>query len=75
MLNLAVRLSRHAKNQARNLRLSIADVESIIQRPAYIDRDRHGKPRYTGEIRGVRVRAVVAIDEPDLIVTIHKRRR
>jgi hypothetical protein len=27
-----------------------------------------------GEIRGIRVRVVVALDEPDLIVTIHKRR-
>jgi len=32
------------------------------------------KPQYTGEIRGVRVRVVVALDELDLIVTIHKRR-
>lgn len=70
-----MRLSRHAKNQARSLRLSVADVESVIQRPMRIDRDRHGKPRYTGVIRGVRVRAVVAVDEPDVIVTIHKRRR
>jgi hypothetical protein len=55
--------------------LSIADIESVVQRPVQIDRDRHGKPRYTGEIRGVRVRAVVAVDEPDVIVTIHERRR
>jgi hypothetical protein len=30
---------------------------------------------YTGDIKGVRVRIVVALDEPDLIVTIHERRR
>jgi hypothetical protein len=29
----------------------------------------------TGEIRGVRVRVVLALDEPDLIVTIHDRRK
>jgi hypothetical protein len=41
----------------------------------FVDSDEDGKPRYTGEIRGVRVRVVVALDEPDLIVTIHERRR
>jgi len=34
-----------------------------------------GKSRYVGLIRGERVRIVVAVDEPDLIVTIHRRRR
>jgi hypothetical protein len=41
----------------------------------HVDRDGNGKPRYTGEIKGMRVRVVVALDEPDLIVTIHERRR
>lgn len=40
-----------------------------------LDRDSKGKPRYTGEIGDVCVRIVVALDEPDLIVTIHERRR
>jgi hypothetical protein len=47
----------------------------VIEEPLYIDCDEDGKPRYTGEIRGVRVRIVVALEEPDLIVTIHERRR
>jgi hypothetical protein len=33
--------------------------------------EQQGKSRDTGEIRGFRVRIVVALDEPDLIVTIH----
>jgi hypothetical protein len=28
-----------------------------------------------GEARGIRVRVVVALDDPDLIVTIHRGRR
>jgi hypothetical protein len=53
---------------------SVGDVERVIEDPLDFDRDEKGKPRYTGEIQGVRVRVVVALDEPDLIVTIHDRR-
>jgi hypothetical protein len=50
-------------------------VERVIEEPISIDHDEDGRPRYTGEIRGVRVRVVVALDEPDVIVTIHERRK
>jgi hypothetical protein len=70
-----MRFTRHAKNEARWLRASVADAEAVIAHPIRVDRDEDGKPRYTGEIRGIRVRVVVALDEPDLIVTIHQRRR
>jgi hypothetical protein len=70
-----MRFTRHARNWARRLKLDVADAEELIARPDRVDRDRYGKPRYTGEVRGIRVRAVVAVDEPDLIVTIHRRRR
>lgn len=46
-------------------------MELVIAEPEAVDVDEYGKPRYIGEIRGVRVRVVVALDEPDLIVTIH----
>jgi hypothetical protein len=46
----------------------------VIAEPEAVDFDEYGKPRYIGEIKGVRVRVVVALDEPDLIVTIHDRR-
>jgi hypothetical protein len=70
-----VRLSRYAKNRLRRLEASIEEVERVIEEPASFDRDRRGKPRYTGEIQGVRVRIVLALDEPDLVVTIHYRRK
>jgi len=72
---VGVRLSRHAKNELRRLRATVADVERMIADPTRVDRDRFGKPRYTGYINGIRVRAVLALDEPDFVVTIHKRRR
>jgi acetylglutamate kinase len=70
-----MRFTRHAKNKARGLGMNVADAEAVIAQPFTVDRDEDGKPRYTGEIRGIRVRVVVALDEPDLIVTIHDRRR
>ena len=69
-----MRFTRHAKNKARWLRMSLADVEGVIAHPAHMGRDEDGKPQYVGEVRGVSVRVVLALDEPDLIVTIHRRR-
>jgi hypothetical protein len=69
-----MRLSRHAKNELRRLKATVVDVEGVIADPIRVDRDRFGKPRYTGYIRELRVRVVVALDEPDFIVTIHERR-
>lgn len=70
-----MRFTRHAKNNARQLGWGIMDAEAVIAHPVQVDQDGSGKPRYTGYIRGVRVRVVVALDERDLIVTIHERRR
>jgi hypothetical protein len=69
-----VRLTQHAKNYLRRLGATVADVECVIAEPETVDFDEYGKPRYIGEIEGVRVRVVLALDEPDLIVTIHDRR-
>jgi len=54
---------------------TLEEVERVIMEPVRVDQDPDGRLRYTGAIRGVRVRVVVALDEPDLIVTIHERRR
>jgi hypothetical protein len=69
-----VRFSRHAKNNARDLNASVEDAECAIQDAFSVDVDYDGRPRYTSYIRGIRVRIVVALDDPDLIVTIHERR-
>jgi hypothetical protein len=70
-----VRLSRHAKNEIRRFKATVAEVERVIAHPIRVDRDPFGRPRYTGYIGGTRVRVVIALDEPDFVVTIHKRRR
>jgi hypothetical protein len=70
-----VRFSRHAKNNARDLGVTIKDAECVIEQAIHTDTDAGGRPRHTGYIRDVRVRVVVALDDPGLIVTIHERRR
>lgn len=54
--------------------MSDADVERVVASPMYADTDEDGKPRFVGEVHGVRIRVVLALDEPDLVVTIHPRR-
>jgi hypothetical protein len=54
---------------------TIEDAERVVEQPLGADKDPEGRPRYRGFIRGIPVKVVVAVDEPDLIVTIHKRRK
>jgi len=56
------------------LGVTLAEAEAVIRRPARIDFDEVGKPRCYGSIGNVNVCIVVALDEPDEIVTIYDRR-
>lgn len=51
------------------------EIEAMISDPDAIERDEKGKPLYLGTVRGIPICAVVALDEPDLIVTIFRRER
>jgi mRNA-degrading endonuclease RelE of RelBE toxin-antitoxin system len=55
--------------------VTTADAERLVAAPERIELGRNGKWAYIGRIRGERVRVVVALDDPELIVTIHRRRR
>jgi hypothetical protein len=70
-----VRLTRHAKNECRLYGIDLADAEAIVARPVRFLRDADGKPIYEGLVRGRLMRVIVALDEPDLIVTIYSRRK
>jgi hypothetical protein len=69
-----MRLSRHAKNQARKYGIPESEIRRIVVFGYPVDHDSDGRPRYLGEVHGLWVRVVVAVDAPDLIVTIHPRR-
>jgi hypothetical protein len=70
-----VRFKRHAKNGLRWVKGSAAEAESVVRNSSEKDFDEDGNPRYRGFINGTRCRVVVALDDPDLIITIHRRRR
>lgn len=68
-------MTRHAKNECRLYKVDLADAEAVIARSARVLRDDDGKPIYEGVVRGRAMRVIVALDEPDLIVTIYPRRK
>ena len=68
-------LAEHMQNKMSKWVFAKAKEQNMaIADPIRIDSDPNGRPRYTSYIRGIRVRIVIAVDEPDLVVTIHERR-
>jgi hypothetical protein len=65
--------SRHSKNRMRWMGLTPGAVEQVLATPESTDQDADGRPRYTGTVRGQRVRVVVALDDPNFVVTVHER--
>jgi hypothetical protein len=59
----------------RELGLTAEDLERVRAAPELQDTDPEGRPRFTGVVRGVRIRLVLAVDRPDVVVTVHRRRR
>jgi hypothetical protein len=51
-----------------------AEIELLVALNPMHDRDASGNPRYLGHVRGERVRVVVAMDNPDFVITVHRRR-
>jgi hypothetical protein len=47
----------------------------LIDDPLQVETDEDGRPLYSGVLRGIHVRVVVALDESGLIVTIHEKRK
>jgi hypothetical protein len=70
-----VRFTHHAKNKLRWIKGTAEEAESVVANCFGKDFDEDGNPRYRGFIAGERCRVVVALDDPDLIITIHFRRR
>jgi hypothetical protein len=70
-----VRFKRHAKNGLRRVKGTTEEAESVVENSFEKDFDEDGNPRYRGFINGERCRVVVALDDPDVIITIHSRRR
>lgn len=59
----------------RSLGLAPDEVEWLVEKGVPIERDRDGRKRYEGEMAGATVRVVVAVDRPELVVTVYRRSR
>ncbi len=70
-----VRFTRHTKNKARFYKVGLERFEAIVLGSVPVEIEAKGKPVYEGVVGGTTFRVVVALDEPDLIVTIYRRRR
>jgi hypothetical protein len=70
-----VKFTRKAKNGLRWIEGTAEEAESVVENCFGKDFDEKGNPRYRGFIGGERCRVVVALDDPDLIISIHRRRR
>lgn len=70
-----VRLTRKAKNGLRWIRGTAEEAESVVENATEMDFDPNGNARYRGLIAGEWCRVVVARGDPDLIISIHRRRR
>ena len=67
--------TRHARNSMRRLGLTRADVAAIILRSDNVDRDPEGRARHVGVVDGRRIRIVLALENPSIVVSVHERRR
>ena len=67
--------TRHAHNGMRHLGLTIPDLAAMLADPFQTGQDREGKVRVDGLIRGVRIRIVIAGDDPTVVITVFERRR
>lgn len=65
--------SRHAKNRMRQMKVSASEVEALVASPLTEDRDAHGRRRIIGELRGSRVRVVLALEDDNRVVSVHPR--
>jgi hypothetical protein len=70
-----VRFSHHARNRLRQTNGTAQEAEAVARNKSEKDFDWRGNPRYRGYIAGNRCRVVVALDDPDFVITIHFRRR
>jgi hypothetical protein len=70
-----VYFTRHAKNKLREEGLTQADAMFVVRNPLRIEKETRGNWRYLGQIEGKWFRVVIAGDDPNVVISIHSRRR
>jgi hypothetical protein len=70
-----VRFTHHAKNRLRKVKGTTQEAESVVADQLEKDFDPKGNPRYRGFIAGKRCAVIVALDDPDVIITVFEKER
>lgn len=65
-----MRPSRHAAARMAERNISLAEVSSVLDDPEVTFADPKGNPCYIREIRGRRIKVVVAADDENLVITV-----
>jgi hypothetical protein len=69
-----VRFTRHARQRLKLYRVTRDQAEVIAGSGALADPDARGNPRRTGAVDARTIVVVIALDNPDLIITLYERR-
>jgi hypothetical protein len=70
-----VRFTHHAKNKLRKIKGTAQEAESVAADQFEKDVDPKGNPRYRGFVNGKHCVVVVALDDPDVIITVFETER
>lgn len=64
-------MSRHAKNKARQAKISLEEIERIRSRGHPIASDEKSNPRILGYMdNGLAIVLVMALDDPEYLITL-----
>lgn len=66
-----MRLSSHARKRLAERGISQTEVEWVCQNAHTAYHGPDGKPCFVGDVRGQRLKVVVAPDDPTLVITAH----
>lgn len=66
-----MRFSRHAKNQMRLYGISRDQIVDLVAPPNRRGVDRRGNPVYSGVVGGLRIKAVLAWDDMETVITVY----
>jgi len=70
-----VRFSHHAKNQLRLYGGVTEEVETVVRTQSGKTFDHRGNPLYRGLVEGRMTAVVVAVDDPDYVITVFPKER
>jgi len=61
----------HAKNRMRQYDITEEDIRAFVVPENRCGADPDGNPVYVGEVRGVRLRLILALDDMSTVITVY----